>query len=139
MTLRDTDRAVSEENVEIVRRGLEHFLATGEPDWDTTDEQVEIHDHDIPDRGEYLGAAGVRRWLEDWGAAWAEWSLEPEEFIDAGDRVVVVAHLRARGRDSGVEVDRQDGLVYTMRDGKLVRLDYYGSRGQALDAVGLSE
>jgi hypothetical protein len=54
---------MSAQNVEIVRRGLQHFLATGEPDWDTTSEEMEIHDHDIPDRGEYRGRAGVRRWL----------------------------------------------------------------------------
>jgi len=123
--------------VEVVRRGLEHVLATGELDWDTTDEQVEIHDHDLPDRGEYVGGAGAQRWLEDWGAAWAEWSFQPQEFIDAGDRVIVVAQVTAKGRDSGAEVDRQDGLVYTLRDRKVVRLDYFNSRDQALEAVGL--
>jgi ketosteroid isomerase-like protein len=130
---------VSDRNVEVVRRGLQHFLATGEPDWETTADDVEIHDHDIPDRGEYRGRAGVRRWLEDWGAAWCEWSFQPQEFIDAGDRVVVVAHLTAEGRDSGVKVERLDGLVYTLRDGRLVRLDYYNSRNQALEAVGLRD
>jgi ketosteroid isomerase-like protein len=128
---------VSEENVEVVRRGLEHFLATGEPDWDTTADDLEIHDHDIPDRGEYRGRAGIQRWLEDWGAAWAEWNFEPREFIDAGARVVVVAQLTAKGRDSGVQVSRQDALVYTVRDGKIVRLDYYNTRDQALVAAGL--
>ena len=139
MTLRDTDRAVSEENVEIVRRGLEHFLATGEPDWDTTDEQVEIHDHDIPDRGEYLGAAGVRRWLEDWGAAWAEWSIEPEQLIDAGDSVVVFIRMKTTGRGSGLEVDRADAQVYKLREGRIVRLEYFNDRAEALKAVGLAD
>jgi len=36
-------------------------------------------------------------------------------------------------------VERVDGAVYTMREGKCVRLDYYGSREQALEAVGLRE
>jgi ketosteroid isomerase-like protein len=129
---------MSEENVAIVRRGLERFLATGELDWDSTSDEMEIHDHDIPDRGEYRGGAGVRRWLEDWGGAWAEWSFEPQQFIDAGEQIIVIAHLTAKGRGSGVEVDRQDGLVYTLRDGQLVRLDYYNSRDQALEAAGLS-
>ena len=94
----------------------------------TLHEDVEVYDHDIPDRGEYRGHAGFGRWLRDWGAAWAEWNLEPEEFIDAGDRVIIVAHMRAKGRGSGVEVDRQDALVYELRDGKISRVDYYNRR-----------
>jgi ketosteroid isomerase-like protein len=127
---------MSEQNVQIVRRGLEHFLATGELYWETTSEQVEIHDHDIPERREYRGRDGVARWLEDWGSAWAEWSFEPQEFIDAGEQVVVVARVVAKGRSSGAQVDRQDGLLYTLRDGELVRLDYFNSRDQALEAAG---
>jgi hypothetical protein len=45
--------------------------------------------------------------------------------------------VKATGLGSGVEVERQDGLVYGFRDGKIVRLDYYNSRQQALEAVGL--
>ena len=61
------------------------------------------------------------------------------DFIDAGDRVVAVLHVYAKGRHSGVDVERLDGAVWTLRGGKAVRLDYYGSREQALEAVGLSE
>jgi hypothetical protein len=80
---------MSQENVELVQRGWEHFLATGEPEWDTVDEEVEAYDHDIFDGRDSRGHVGIRRWLfEDWGSAWSEWSAEPQEFIDAGDRVV---------------------------------------------------
>jgi ketosteroid isomerase-like protein len=130
---------MSQENVDFVRLRFERFIATGEPDWDTLHEAVEVYDHDIPDRGEYQGHAGFGRWLGEWGAAWAEWNLEPEEFIDAGDRVIIVAHMRAKGRGSGLEVDRQDALVYELRDGKIGRVDYYNNKAQALEAVGLSE
>jgi len=40
---------MSRRNVELVRKGLEHFVATGEPAWDTLHEQVEVFDHDILD------------------------------------------------------------------------------------------
>ena len=129
---------MSSENVEIVRRGWQHLETTGEPDWEATSEDVEVHDHDIPDRSEYRGHAGVRRWLENWGAAWAQWSFQPVEFIDAGDRVILVGRMTATGRDSGVKVDREDAVVHTMRDGKTVRLDYFNNRRQALEAAGLS-
>jgi ketosteroid isomerase-like protein len=91
------------------------------------------------DAGEYRGHAGLGRWLEDWGAARAEYSFELQEFIDAGDSVVAASLVKARGLGSGVEVERQDGLVYGFRAGKIVRLDYYNSRQQALEAVGLAE
>jgi hypothetical protein len=48
-------------------------------------------------------------------------------------------HMKARGAASGVAVERQDALVQTFRDGKVVRLDYYNNRADALKAVGLEE
>jgi ketosteroid isomerase-like protein len=57
---------------------------------------------------------------------------------DAGDQVVEVIRLSARGKGSGVPLDRLDAMVWSLRDGKAVRLDYFGSRTEALEAVGLS-
>jgi ketosteroid isomerase-like protein len=136
---RDTGRAMSQENVEIVRRGWEHFVTTGEPLWATIDDEIVIHDHDIPDSGDYRGYAGFAQWGEDWEAAWEDWRWEAEEFIGAGDRVVAVLRVNAKGRGSGVDVERLDGAVWTVRDGKCIRLDYYGSKAEALEAVGLRE
>jgi ketosteroid isomerase-like protein len=127
---------MSQDNVEIVRRGFEHFIATGEPLWETLDEEVVIRDHDIPDSGDYRGYAGLARWQEDWSAAWDDWRWEPEEYIDAGDRVVAVLRVYAKGRGSGVDVERVDGAVWTLQNGKAVRLDYYGSKAEALEAAG---
>jgi uncharacterized protein len=130
---------MSQANVEIVRRGTEQFMATGEPPWEMIDEGVEVYDHDTPDQGDYRGHAGYARWLEDWGAAWAEWSIEPEEFLDAGDSVVVFFRMRTKGRGSGVEVERQDAIVFKLGNGRIVRVDYYNDRKQALEAAGMAE
>src|SRR3954451_19545845 len=130
---------MSQANVEIVKRGLEHFIATGEPSWESFHEDVEVHDHDTMDQGDYRGHAGFARWLDDWGAAWSEWSMDPEEFIDIGEHVVLVFHMKATGRDSGITLERQDAQVFQMRDGKVARVDYYNSKQQALKAVGLEE
>jgi ketosteroid isomerase-like protein len=130
---------MSQQNVELVQRGLDHFMATGEPDWCTLDEAIEVHDHDILDAGEYRGHEGFGRWLEDWGTAWAAYSFEPEEFIDGGDRIVAVILMTTEGQSSGVETERQDAMVITMRDGRWLRVDYYNNRQQALEAVGLAE
>jgi len=126
-----------QENVENVKAAVAHFVANGEPLWSTTAEDVEVHDHDIPDAGVYRGHAGYAQWLEDWAGAWSEFSLEPEDFIDIDDRVVVVFRMRATGRGSGVTVERKDALVVQVRDGMAVRLDYYNNQEQALQQVGL--
>lgn len=79
----------------------------------------------------------MHRYLEDWGAAWAEWSIEPEEIIDAGDSVVVLIRMNRRGRGSGVEVERRDAVVFRLGGGRVVRLDYYNDGEQALEAAGV--
>jgi hypothetical protein len=88
---------MSQENVEIIQRGFEQYFATGEPPWDVYDEGVEVYDHDTPDQGVYRGHDGVRRWLEDWGAAWAEWSIDPAARVpgDSGTRVPATDQSRA--------------------------------------------
>jgi ketosteroid isomerase-like protein len=129
--------AAGPQNVAVVQQLLEHFMATGEPDWGTLHEQVEVYDHDTPDqRGEYHGHAGVARWLEEWGAAWSDYSIELEELIDVDERVVAVFNMNATGLGSGVKLERQDGMTCELRDGKIARLDYYNSREQALQAAG---
>jgi hypothetical protein len=105
---------MSEQNVEIVREAHERFTKTGEPLWERIDADTEVFDHDIPDaRNPYRGAAG--------------------------DRVVSLFRIRAVGVGSGAAVERGDGMVWTFRGDKLVRLDYFNGQAQALEAVGLGE
>jgi ketosteroid isomerase-like protein len=127
---------VSVENLELVREAFWRFQK-GEILWDMLDEEVVIDDHDMPETRDYRGHTGLAKWLEDWSDPWSEWSLEPEEFLDAGDKVIVFLRMRAKGRGSGVEVDRHDALVYEFREGKTVRIDYYNSREQGIEAAGL--
>jgi ketosteroid isomerase-like protein len=129
---------MSQENVELIRIFNEHFIATGEPAWEALHEDVEAHDHDIMDAGEYRGHEGVARWLEDWSAAWSQFTLDTREYIDAGDSVVIVFLMKATGRGSGLEIEREDAMVCRMRDGLVARIDYFNSRQQALELVGLS-
>jgi ketosteroid isomerase-like protein len=128
---------MSQENVEIIRGGMEYFERTGELQWDVIDPEIEIHDHDVPDGDVFRGHAGRLKWETTFVNAWEEVSVEPEEYIDAGgDKVVLLHRLKAQGR-GGISLERQDGVVYTLRDGKIVRMDYYGSRVEALESVGL--
>ena len=131
---------MSSENVEIVGRALEHFTRTGQPYREIMDDGTEIFDHDIPDaRNPYRGRTGVDDWLSDFGAAWDRYEMHIERLIDVGDRVVSLFRIRAVGAGSGIAVERGDGMVWTFRDGKLARLDYFNDQNQALEAVGLGD
>ena len=80
---------MSQDNVELVQLSLQHYADTGEPFLDGLDPDVEVHDHDIPDADVYRGPQGSMKWLRS-GAAWGSFSVEPERWIDAGDKVVVI-------------------------------------------------
>jgi ketosteroid isomerase-like protein len=82
---------------------------------------------------------GVTDWLSDFAVAWDSYGMEVERLIDAGDRVVSLFRIRAVGAGSGVSVERGDGMVWTFRDGKLARLDYFNDPAEALEAAGVSE
>lgn len=111
----------------------------GIPDLSLYAEDLEIRDFDLPDAGVYHGHDGMIDWLGQWQAAWEESGIEPQEFIDAGDgRVVVLQRLWARGA-SGLAIDRSDGIVFTVRDGKIAVFEYHSSQEAALAAAGLDD
>jgi ketosteroid isomerase-like protein len=120
---------VSQENVEIVRRFLcvdvDEALTYADPGivWNPIEE--------LPTQGH----GAVRASLARWKAEWDDYEVLPEEFVDSGDRVVATVRLRGRGRGSGVEVDARFYDVYTLRDGKIVRMDQFTDRSQALEVV----
>jgi ketosteroid isomerase-like protein len=62
-----------------------------------------------------------------------------EEFIDGGDRVVVAIYFRGRGRRSGIEIDTRLYEIYFLREEKIVRVQEFTDRAEALEAAGLSE
>ena len=65
--------------------------------------------------------------------------VEIERLMDAGERVVVIATLRGRGRGSGADVERRQGYVWTIRAGKAVRFEWFNDPAKAMDAAGLRE
>jgi hypothetical protein len=64
--------------------------------------------------------------------------IEPREFIQANDAIVVMTHFHLCGH-SGVELEVDQAWAYWMREGKIRRIEQYGSKREALDAAGLSE
>jgi ketosteroid isomerase-like protein len=75
-----------------------------------------------------------------WRAAWGEFRFVPEELIDLGDgRALVVGRMKGRGLSSDAAVDSDWAYLATVSAGRVIREQVFLDRGEALDAVGLSE
>jgi ketosteroid isomerase-like protein len=132
---------MSQENVEIVRRAFEHFIATGEFLAENYDDDF-VWDMSTfrgwPDRQTYPGAEGAVEFNADWTEAWDDLRFEVEDYVDAGDdRVVAIVRQQGRSKTSGVVVDMHFAQVFTIRDGLHHRMQMYASPSEALEAVGL--
>jgi ketosteroid isomerase-like protein len=135
--VRDTPGAMSEENVQVVRRSWEGSLAA---DWPavlaTLDPKAEIRDFDVPDADVGRGHDGFFAWLERWNDAWGSWSVEDLEIRGVGDdRAIALFRMIARGDHSGLELERRDAIVYRLDGGRIVYLAYYNDQDQAFEAL----
>jgi uncharacterized protein len=139
----DTAWAMSEENVEVVRRALEAWgRGDREAVVDLLDPAVEWSmPPNLPDAGTYRGRGEVVGRLEEFLEAWDDLAVTVEELVDAGDRVVALVRYSGRGRESGIEIAgmNTDAQVWTVRNGRALRVELYGGTAEALKAVGLSE
>jgi uncharacterized protein len=129
---------VSEENVEIVRSLYEGWLR-GDLGLDKLDPDIAmIESAAVPGAASVIGIDAVERYIASFAKYWDEIRVEPQEYIDAGDIVIVVARLTGRGRSSGAGVDRVWAYVWTLRQGKALRMEAYADRREALEAAGLA-
>ena len=85
--------------------------------------------------GNHRGFDEVRQAIEAQLEVWDEFTIEPEEFHEVGDRVAVPIRQRARGGSSGVEVEIRIGHLWTVHDGKIVRLEVFPAREDARKAA----
>jgi ketosteroid isomerase-like protein len=132
---------MSQENVAVVRRiyaawhqtGL--WAASGDLDpgiqWVNPDNAIE---------------PGTRIGVDAFEAAWSNVrdsfetvEFEPPDFLHCGDDVVVITIMRARGHGSGADVEHPQGHVWTIKEGKAVRMRWFHHHHLALEAAGLSE
>ena len=133
---------MASENVEIVRRLLEAFdRRDNEFPFTVYDEQIvwDVIGFEMVDAAVFHGHEGVRSFWRQWLGAWERVEFEVREIIDAGDTVVSVLCQRNRGRHSGIEVEMGPyALVWTLRNGKVVRMRAFGSAAQGLAAAGVA-
>jgi ketosteroid isomerase-like protein len=137
---RSVQRAMSQKNAEVVRRGFEAFngrdidrlLALSDPDAEWLPFRAQL------EGTPYRGHEGLRRFLADMEDDWSSFRVDPLEFHDRDERVAVIARVTGRGRGSGVDIEMVGGFVAELRDGRITRLTSHSDPGAALEAVGLS-
>ena len=131
---------MSQESIELLRRGFEHVARTRElpremfqPDliWDaTTYGPVGVN------MRRCVGFAEADRWLTEWLEPFDEWTMEVEEYVDAGEQVVTIARQHGR-TEHGPEVELRMAFLWTFRDGLAAKVELYSDPGEALAAAGL--
>ena len=131
---------MSQDNVDAIRHVYEEW---GRGNWrqkfDVYDPEMEWGwSEDFPGlAGVYHDPAERNARLREWLSPWEDWRCEAEDFVVHGDHVVALCLYHGRGKGSGVTVDREGAHLWTMRDGKAIRLEVFADRAKALAAVGL--
>jgi ketosteroid isomerase-like protein len=134
---------MSQENVETVRQLLEALNSEDieriVPLFAHIDVEIEIPPEVSTEPDTYRGHDGMRRYFESFRDAMDEIRFEAEQLWDAGSSVVVALRLTARGRQTAILVEQRSAGVWTVSNGKVIRIRSYASRKEALEAVGLAE
>ena len=131
---------MSQENVDVVRRFVEDTSETRNVPWELVDPGI-VYVIDPPAwlAGTYRGHAGLKDVLTRTWDVYDEFRFEVDEYIDAGDSVVVLGAAHVRGALSGATAVQTGGAVYRVRGGLIVTVTVYLDRDHALEAVGLPE
>jgi ketosteroid isomerase-like protein len=138
---RDTAWAMSEENVEVVRKGIEALnrrdVSATRAVW-RSDAEIDWSRSKGPLKGVYRGRREVASFQNEFWSTFEKLELEPHGFTQAGRDVVVpnTAHLRGR---EGMQVIARSTFVFTVENGQITRLRMFQERAEALEALGLSE
>jgi ketosteroid isomerase-like protein len=134
---------MSEEDVGLARRSIDLFIA-GDRDaawalW--SDDCVGYPPRDWPEPGPFRGREELREVINGWNVAFGEaWTthLTIKDIRDLGEgRVLIELEFAASGAESGLPVEQKLATIFTVRDGELVRADYFMEHEEARKAAGL--
>jgi ketosteroid isomerase-like protein len=132
---------MSQENVEVVRRGFDAWNAGDmEGVRDTYDPDAVMRYHgDVLEPGPFVGRDAIMRQFDRLRDALDERDslVFMSDFLDAGDRVV--SRFAWRGEGYGPAMDLELTVVYTVRGGRIVEADFFRDHDEAVEAIGLSE
>ena len=134
---------MSQRDVDIVR---EQYEATNERDFPRAmsfyaeDVELVVHPDASLERGTFRGREAVGEWYGSWFRSFEpDYRFDITEARDLGGVVLLVSGHHGHGRASGVEVHGEVAYLYTVRDGEIVRAEFFPSRAAALAAAGIEE
>ena len=132
--------AVSDANLDIVRQILDRW---SEGDFSVAEGELDPHvvlvlRPEFPDAGAYVGLEGMGRYTRGFLEPWTRITIEAVELIPAGDSVVARVLQRGVGESSGAPAEFRYFQVWTLRGGRVIRLEMVREREEALEAVGLT-
>jgi ketosteroid isomerase-like protein len=132
---------MSRQNVEVVAESLREFSATHRPSERFTAPDF-VWDMGTfrgwPDVAEYRGVDEFMGFFAQWTEPYEAWDVDVEDLVDADDdRVVAILHQRGRLKGAESWVDLRYGIVYTLADGLIRRMQVFAEPEEALEAAGL--
>jgi len=128
------------ENVEVVRALFAAWEARKPQDaLAVIDPEIEVDFTGVSQVPAAVGRGldGLQRVLGDWFGAFESLEYSPQHFIEAGDHVIVLLRVTGRGRGSGVPIESNLAVVYTLRDARVVAFRGYDTLAAAATAVGI--
>jgi ketosteroid isomerase-like protein len=136
---------MSGENLELVRRAFAAAIRRPRPDFATVNALFHP-DHELVtplsrlEGATHSGAAGFGDWLRSRGEDWDGLTFRLDQLVALDeDRVLVASSFMGRSKRGGVPIEQVQGLVVSVRDGKVVRTEAYSSVDEALASVGARE
>jgi ketosteroid isomerase-like protein len=126
--------AARKTNLEIVREMLADYIRGNyEAAVPAFAQDVEV----VTSLERFHGHSGVVEEAQRWEEMWLDYRFEVKDLIAAGDKVVLLYYQVGKSKESGVEVEERAGWVYTLREGKIVRVEMFQDRETALLAAGV--
>lgn len=98
-----------------------------------------VNPHDAIEPGTRRGAAGFNDAIRSVFSAWDEVRLEVERVIESGDDMIALGTLHGRVHGPGMEIDSPHGQIWTFRDGRVIRMQWFNTHDETLEAAGLLE
>ena len=127
---------MSQENVELVRRVYEGWARGNFSDTDAFDPEIEFEMVDWPHQ---TRVKGIQQMSDTWRStlgAFDAFRAVPLEYLDCGNNVLVINQIEASGKESGAEVSAETATVWTVEDGRVVRLALYWDMDKAREEAG---